>query len=420
MFPHLPVLENLKKKVSSLPTDLKDISIISVQHLLETTGSLFETLICLGVQPENIYLLGKIYSTNQETQLKLRQLGIFSPDSTIPRVPGLYKESLIKDIKNLWLKIQKDKKQNSKIIILDDGGYCLHNIPDEIKKQYQIIGIEQTTSGMRNGLNKLPLIDVAASAAKIFIEPSIVSEAIYIKLGSILEQTTSRNIGLVGFGNIGRALSKDLLKINFNIYVFDKDNSKKKPLHNVHFCNSADEVFYASDTIIGVTGEDISNEDWIINSNGNKTLISCSSGDIEFCKLLKISKNYIQESANDPLQNLKLLTPNGHIINIIRGGFVANFDGDKNSSPPMTIQITRGLLLSAVIQSAFLLKNNKARSGIIMLDPKLQRFVVQEWFKNQPKQRSNYSKEIINGFSDIEWIKKHSSGDFIDLSIFSH
>ena len=60
---------------------------------------------------------------------------------------------------------------------------------------------------------------------------------------------------------------------------------------------------------------------------------------------------YLIEPYDDSLKTLLLRTSSGHILRILRGGMVANFTGEANSGPRELIQMTRGLLLEAVIQA---------------------------------------------------------------------
>src|SRR4051794_1700295 len=85
LFPVLPVLEALSERVAPrfLPV-FQSTVFVCVQHLLETTGSLFESLIALGARPERIVVLGKLYSTNIAVAERLRQLGIQVLESTPP------------------------------------------------------------------------------------------------------------------------------------------------------------------------------------------------------------------------------------------------------------------------------------------------------------------------------------------------
>ena len=87
---------------------------------------------------------------------------------------------------------------------------------------------------------------------------------------------------------------------------------------------------------------------------------------------------------------------------------VANFTGKPDSSPGHIIQVTRGLLFSAIIQILRDSERLKIQSGAIILDPYFQKEVVQLWFQDQPQRKINYDLDIINNFNNIKWIKSKS------------
>lgn len=409
MFPKYTVIEQLKEKFS-FQFNPEEYYIISVQHLLRSTGSMFEAIINFGFNPQNIYLTGKIYSTHIETQNKLKDLGINIVESDYPKGLGFYAQSLENDVRKMWQLLSEKLKFKSKIIILDDGGYTLKNVPEDILNNHFICGIEQTTSGIRmqNTFGKFPVIHVAASAAKVIIEPPIVSEAVKIQLGEIIKELNPQKVGVVGFGHIGKAVVNEF-KLVYDILVFDiKNELKGEVIQDATYCHSLSDLYNQSDVIIGATGQDISDLNWLTNSTGDKTLISISSGDIEFNSLLRACKPYLTEELKSPLQVLDLKTQQGYSLKILRGGMVANFTGKPDSSPGHIIQVTRGLLFSAILQILRDCEQLKNQSGAIMLDPYFQKEVVQLWFEDQPQRKSDYSEEVLKGFEDLSWISKNS------------
>lgn len=409
MFPKYSVIEQLKEK-HRFQFNPQDYYIISVQHLLRSTGSMFEAIVRYGFEPQNIFLTGKIYSTHIETQNKLRDLGINVIKSDYPKELGYYAQSLENDVRQMWQMLSEKLKPNSKIIILDDGGYTLKNVPDEILKNHFVYGIEQTTSGIRmqNTFGKFPVIHVAASAAKVIIEPPIVSEAVKIQLGQIIQELNPKKVGVIGFGHIGKAVVNEFKSI-YDILVYDiKNELKDEVIQGVTYCNSLSDLYNQNDVIIGATGQDISDLNWLTNSTGNKTLISVSSGDIEFNNLLRNCKPYLTEGLKSPLQVLNLKTKQGHSLKILRGGMVANFTGTPDSSPGHIIQVTRGLLFSAILQILRDTEQLKSQSGAAMLDPNFQKEVVKLWFQDQPQRKSDYLEDVLSGFESVEWIKGHT------------
>lgn len=409
-FPDYKVLRDALEKFPK--TNVTDWYIISVQHIMESTGSLFETFIAYGFLPNKIFLTGKIYSTHTPTANKLKELGINYIESTIPNRLGAYSLFLETDVKTLWSTLEKQISGNSKIIILDDGGYTLKNVPIHILDNYNVFGIEQTTSGIRmqKAFGNFPVIHLAASAAKVIIEPPIVSEAIQIRLGEEIRSINPQKVGIIGFGNIGKAIAQ-AFKESYNLYVYDLANPDQFPNGNFTWCDSIIELYEQCDLIIGATGQDISDLSLIENSVGNKILISVSSGDVEFNRLLKfINSKY---KISDPLSTIKIITNNNHILTILRGGLVANFTGAADSSPGHIIQMTRGLLFAAVMQIVQDEQLLHGRTGPIMLNPSFQSTVVSTWFQDQPQRITDYTEEVIRGFKNLEWIKQYSDGKYL-------
>lgn len=414
MFPKYSVIDRLIEK-HKISNNLSEFFIISVQHLLQSTGSMFEALIQYGFVPNQIYLTGKIYSTHTETQLKIKELGINVIESSKNNDLGYYVQSLENDVKKMWKLLEKNIKPNSKIIILDDGGYTLKNVPKDLDEKYKIYGIEQTTSGikMQSVFGKFPVIHLASSANKVFIEPRIVSEAVQIQLGKMIEELHPQKIGIVGYGNIGKAIVKEFMN-QYKILVYDIKNEMDNEIFtDVEYCNSIDEILNKVDILIGATGQDISNPEWVSIINKDITLISVSSGDIEFNSILRICKPLLKDPISSSLDILNIKTVNGDTIKILRGGMVANFTGLSDSSPGKIIQVTRGLLISAIIQ---IIENQdlfENQNGAIMLSPALQKEVTKYWFEDQPQRMKDYNPKIIDGFKNIKWIKEKSAGKYL-------
>lgn len=366
-FPVLEQLEELKLKKFVDFTD--EYYLIAVQHLLSTTGSLFEAIISFGFRSDHIFLTGKIYSTHEPTKTKLKELGINIYDSTYPKKPGTYSDCLENDVKCMWNILRNVIVPNGKIIILDDGGYMLRNIPDDMLKSHKIVGIEQTTSGtrMQPAFEKIPVISVATSSIKLTQEPPIVAESVKLKLGGIIRDLNPKSVGIAGYGHVGKAVA-EMISLNYPVYVYDPNSKVTEIMQSrIVLCKSLNELYNSSDIIIGATGEDISSIQWLTESVSDKTLISISSGDIEFNKILKASEPYMIEPYIDPLKTLQLKTARGHMIRILRGGLVANFTGEANSGPPERIQITRALLLKAILQAQSMFEEGYSLKGIITL-----------------------------------------------------
>jgi hypothetical protein len=410
----LPVLEALTK-TGTLIDGWENIAFVCVQHILPTTLSLFDALFRLGTKPGNIYLLGKNYSTHYASKQLITHLGIRVQNNSVHVQSGYFSEIFSKDIKNFWdyISIDLTKKRVNAIIILDEGGHCLASTPENIVRQYAIVGIEQTVAGLLNPKVpnlQYPLIDVATSAAKKWLEPPIISKAIIRKFQYHLQIRKSKlSCGVAGFGSIGKALANELSIMGHAVTVYDIMNKNRTVDNRFQWCRSFDELISVSDYIFGCSGMDVTKE-FDINSlpMGNKYLTSCSSEDREFQSLLRfIQRNKSCESS--PLDDIVYENKNRLSITICRGGFPINFDNSSETEPPMGIQLTRGLILGAIIQALSMLNQSKRNyHAKVSLDMKLQRFIAKKWSRYQ--YRDSHLKRQLNHFKDANWICNNSGG----------
>lgn len=418
-FPKLPILEELKQ-YKRTDINYENVYLIAVQHLVETTGSLFEAIVDIGIKPGNIYLQGKLYSTHFSVERQLRNLGINVYNASMPDKFGIVRESLRKDISKVWQLAQQRFTNESIIIILDDGGLAIKQAPNELFKQCKLYGIEQTTSGLRYQPDKdfFPIIQVATSAAKVYLEPNFISRALLRKLTPYLYRNPPNKIGIVGFGHIGKAVAHFFSK-RYNVCIYDtKDDVLKTNIGKLIVCTSIDELVMKCDLIIGATGVDISNIDWDKLVNENKTLISVSSSDIEFNSLLKKYNEILWVKYKDVLLNIKIRLKNGKWLKLIRGGTVANFNNGLESCRANQIQLTRALLFSGILQA---LNNNlqlKGVNGSFNLKPEYQALIVQQWFKLYPIYKDIYPESLRKNFESIDWIDDNSGITKMNVKIF--
>lgn len=419
-FPALPLLEEMYGLLLPAASNLDNKIFVCVQHLLETTGSLIEIIIRLGVRPERIYVMGKLYSTNIEVFHRLRATGVKILENTIPKDKGDFAKTLDQDVITLWKTVYEEAIQDQikSIIVLDDGGHCLANIPSKVRERWSIVGIEQTTSGLQNRElpGTFPVIEVASSAAKRHIEPPMISETLLSKIHSLIPlDHGSTKCGVIGLGNIGQAITKDLLRLGHSVYVYDRNPSLAHSITGARWCDGFEKIFSQVEYIFGCTGQDIMkdvvvNDAWLNKVGGEKFLISCSSEEKEFLSLLKFFNNELQSRNHDSLQTISCQLPHG-TLTILRGGFPVNFDSTPESVHAMDIQMTRGLLLGGIAQ-AILSDYNRIKTDQRwrMLKPEIQKYVVTRWLKLRVVRVQWYSPDMLEGFKKLDWIREHSSG----------
>jgi len=413
LFDELPLLDRIARQAPCPLRNLSGIMLVCVQHLLETTGSLIQTLLSLGLDPKNIHILGKSYSSNPEVENRLKTLGVNVAETGRQQHWGKYSTQLTEDVGRLWTQVAGgiEVQRPDALIVLDDGGFCINGMPQCLLDRVPVVGIEQTMSGLSLlGMPpRFPVIDVASSAAKQWIEPPMISESVLARLNS--HRLSDSSIGVVGFGNIGKAMTEALGLRQTSILVFDESTSPGKSERTI-FCSSLEELYSKSATIFGCTGKDtLAGQDWWPKLTGEKLLISCSSQDLEFRSALLSLNDRNHVPASPCLLTSEVTVPLSEgKLRILRGGFPVNFDGSRESVPAADIQMTRGLLLGAILQAASLIESGPTSPERIMLLPEVQRLVVSEWIQIRASRIKSFAPWLLKSFlqDDLGWIGANS------------
>lgn len=345
--------------------DLNNCMVIACQHILETNLSLFEELIKLGLRPNETFLMGKAYSTNDEVLSGFVKLGI-NVDKSSNKFDShkTFDEQFEINIKKFLSGIikKKDLSKYSKIIILDDGGYLIHSANLLLKGFDNVLGVEQTSSGfhkLKDNKISFPVLNVARSGLKLNLESKFIAEYLIKNLDIKLQKFNikPKNILVIGMGAIGKEVY-NLLKERHSVSFFDIATHKSSDLEKIILNN---------DIIIGCTGAISVSK--LMNIKHNVVLTSASSSDREF-NAIEIREKFKKNSEvhrDYSFNNIILLN----------SGFPLNFDGGRESVPAEKIQLTRALMLSAILLG---LKNNYPR-GFIEIDKKIQTKIKLEFNK---------------------------------------
>ena len=431
MSPKLPLLEVMMNVINPLALpNLENVAVIGVQHMLFTTASLIEMLIKLGIQPKNMYFMGKNYSTCTDVVDYLCALGVQCQQPLPQENLGNFSNHFKFNVSRLWHQFTHDLavRKFSALIVLDDGATCLSTFPTEIAESLPVIGIEQTTHGIKHPEVRtlpFPLIEVASSAVKQYLESPLIANTVIEKLTHFFPLLDNKlRCGVVGLGVIGIAITKKLLALGFSVSTYDKSYEKNLSIARAARLTNIQELIKKSDYIFGCTGEDITQDLDLDALSGKKYFISCSSKDVEFLTLLKhiaVSQNN-QNNQNkmklDVLDDIEYQAGNID-VKIFKGGFPVNLDHSGESVPAHHIQLTRALLFGAVLQGIATLADHQDHRGKNrhMLDPVIQKFIVSNWLKYGAIQF--YSKELLSKFSDPEWIQKNSGGFYYSCDYIS-
>jgi S-adenosylhomocysteine hydrolase len=429
--PKLPILWDMADTAKKAGIgDLSKIAVIGVQHMLPTTGSLIDVMIDgLNINPKNMYFTGKFYSSCPGTEEYIKKRGVSLMRTKIPRKPAQYREQMLETVGDMWDLFQEKINNNGidAIAIFDEGGYLLESMPKSVRYKYRCSVIEQTTFGLHShavGSQLFPLIDVAKSVAKKQLESPLIATAILQRVEEIVVELKLKQntiFGVIGNGSIGSAITQHLLSHGFTVVIYDESDSAFHGIinRNCYRVDNIKKVIAGANVVFSCTGKDVTrNVDIFDIVNDPITLISCSSQDIEFQSFLTKMSRRVTLHFNENATHITCSSNSGHDIKILNNGFPINFDKTAKSDPPQDMQLTRALLLGGLIQGATEATKpvndgyTLNKSAHHMLNPYIQQFVVNRWQHSQPEGR--YSKELLDCFNNIAWIKKNSSGEYKD------
>lgn len=430
----LPVLNELTARIQQDPDkpSLEKTLVVYIHHALGTSVDVVESLISLKAKPEHIFVLGKSYSQNEDVVRQMKDMKVHYKDCSPQVGLGGFSRYFISDINNLWAevsaKLEQSGKKVERVIIADHGGHAVASVPADILLKYHVVGIEKTTAGLKHPYTHalpFPLLEVASCTAKTLFESPLIAKALVSKLSPIIPlQNDNIACGVVGYGSIGKALVQQLLDLGHKVVVYDRDDRKLRDVpEGVIATNSLSGILSAADYIFGCTGTDITedNIDAFRLCRTPKTLVSCSSEDIEFCSLLcHIQRRLNGKVAYTPLVDQTYETDFKAPITIVKGGFPANFDLSGESVPARDIQLTRTLVLAGIYQAMKILDvlasgqddarynaDKDAFTSHHMLDPRLQEMILHQFFQARG---SNGFEHLIGDYLNAESLRKYSGG----------
>ena len=365
----LPLIERLTQLFDDL--NLENTLIISVQHLCSTTEVLFDALLDLDLYSENLYVVGKCYSTNPEVLVRLRKKGInalFSSSSFNCSVPfdidfDRNVDEMIKQVIS-----SNDLFSFERIIILDDGGHLLERANVLLPKGLPVVGIEQTSSGFNRMQDKnlpFPIINLARSWLKLEYESPIIISLVLRKLKEKLDQLDSNvyKVLLIGFGVLGQKIH-EILKDRYLISIFDSVPEKSTIAPN-EFKTRLKEF----DLIIGCTGSTSLTFDDFRYLKKPVILASISSSDREFESFKFRKLNPVENCHNH-------VVVNG--VTLLNCGFPITFDADYDSIDTDDFQLTRTLILASIYQASV---TSQSLQGFLPMEDDLQRTILKQ-FRN--------------------------------------
>lgn len=324
--------------------DFAKTYIFACQHILRPREKVLSLLIEFGIPKENIFVLGKAYSTNNSLFEELKDAGfnLYQPPLDIKKS---FDEQHKKNCNQMFSLFEKTVPRGSRVIILDDGGVLLSEFNrnfETINRGIEILGIEQTSSGFRlleNVTLNFPIINVARSAIKLVKESPFIAEVCLEKLSIYIlgnKIVPSRFI-VIGLGPVGQALVDVLQKQGEKVFGFDTILGHKNLIEKI--------TKLRPNIIIGATGATaISREDVErLDSLGYPIhLVNVASSDREFPVAA-----YRQDKNLHIHSDVKY----GNII-FVNNGFPINFGTGHFKGGVEKIEKTICLLLGSVLYLA--------------------------------------------------------------------
>ena len=410
----------------------EDTALIAVQHLLEQTVDLFDTVAEMGVRYENIFALGKVYSNSCVVIKTLRNRGVTVIDSTMPE-PGEFDQYFEQDCTRLWQVAAEAlaRRRIKRILVLDDGGSCITTVPPELLSRYSMCGVEQTSMGMFLFEEKPPPFAVnswARAAVKLEIGGPIFSQCLIDRLTTGLRERRAfqrEQLGLIGLGSIGRAMANLAASEGperKQVYFYD-------PRRNLQICSalsrqvtrveSLEELMMRCDCVIGCSGRNPFKNNWPIKHKPGIRLLSGSSGDQEFGPIISHLRTkpdfHVDENTWDVSSELGPCGP----IQIAYLGYPYQFvSRAPDAVPTRIVQLETGGLLAALIQARMFLDfceaELAANRGIHRVSPTAQQFVCETWLNTMKDMKIDlvdlfgYDPAILRASQYDLWLERNS------------
>ena len=374
----------------------EDTALVAVQHMLEQTIDLFNTVAEMGLSLQNIFALGKVYSNSPLVIETLRELGVTVVETTPPE-PGKYDQYFEEDTKRLW-QVAAERlahRHIKRILVLDDGGFCITTTPPELLKRYAMCGVEQTSLGMFLFERKPPpfaIISWARAAVKLELGGPIFSQCLIDRFNTeFLARGVSqpKQLGIIGLGSIGRALANLASREGRKVLYYDpRQVLLTGPVLSSQLTrvSSLEELMVSCDYVVGCSGRNPFQNSWPLKHKSGIKLLSASGGDQEFGPIindLKTKPDFrVDAHSWDITSSFGPCGP----IEIAYLGYPYNFVSRATEAVPTRIvQLETGGLLAALIQARIYLEfceHGLARnSGIHRVSPRAQHFVYEEWLR---------------------------------------
>jgi hypothetical protein len=407
----------------------EDTALVAVQHMLEQTVDLFKTTAEMGLNLKNIFALGKVYSNSVPVIKTLLEMGVTVVESTLPE-PGEFHCYFKRDIARLWQIVSEALRTRpiKRLLVLDDGGVCITNVPVDMLQRYAVCGVEQTSRGMvffEEAPPSFAVISWARAAVKLKIGSPIYSHYLIEKLNKEFLQGRSlqgKQLGIVGLGSIGREIANLAVTQSNDVLFYDPDPQVHFPstrCRRAARVDSLEDLMLACDYVLGCSGRNPFEGKWPLNHRPSIRLLSVSSGDQEFGPIIRDLKQkpHFKVAANT-WDIFSEAGPSGP-IHIAYLGYPYSFvSRGSEAAPTAIVQFDTGGLLAALVQARLFLElcetGREQNRGIHRVSPRAQRFVYESWIRAMRDRMIdvtnyfNYEPDLLMAIPPDNWFIENS------------
>ncbi len=333
--------------VSRRGGSLDGVVVIAAQHLLETTHAMLRSLFRVGLDPRNVAVIGKCYSTHLGVADAMRADGVHVDEFSAAYAPHEsfdteYTRHVERFFAQSWDRLAAGRA--GRVVLLDDGGSLLAAAGAALDGTANIVGIEQTSAGYAKIANcalGFPVVNIARSSAKLLYESPIIA-------GNVTRCAFDRIEGLdrgdailiTGAGAIGSALADQLRPRHERVDVYDTRVGHPGPI-------DLTQAIGDYDVIIGATGATSVPTELHDLLRPGVVLMSASSSDREFS-----GAALRRRAIPDPNCHADLRIADGKLdATLLNSGFPVNFDGSAMCGDE-SMSLTMALLAAAVLYAA--------------------------------------------------------------------